>query len=299
MESDLFEQPSCVESDEPCLRYSPQQLAEIAGVTPRRIRAWVKAGLIQPIKDDGLAETFHFLDVRIAVLLAKLSNAGLGTPRLKQILNQLRRRYPDAQLVLSQLDVFAGLVAMRDDDSRLTAPNGQLLMDLAEEAEGESTVALKMNPTDADAVFERAATLEQEGNFAGAAQAYRAFLSEFGPEPVACFNLANVLSELGKNEAAAERYRQAVELDPEYASAWNNLGIALSGLGEIEDAFLAWRQAVRIEPHLTDAIFNLADALQQAKRGAEAREMWRAYLAQDADSEWADYARACLESSVA
>jgi tetratricopeptide (TPR) repeat protein len=298
MESDLFDQRSCVDTDEPCLRYSLQQLAEIANVPPRRIRAWLKAGLIQPVEEDGFTETFSFLDVRITGLLAKLSNAGVGTARLKRILNQLRRRYPDAQQILSQLDMFAGLVAIRDGESRLTAPDGQLLMDLAGEGD-DLSVALKLGPSDADAVFDRAASLEQQGDLAGAARAYRAFLAEFGPEAVACFNLANVLSGMGKNEAAAERYRQAVEIDPQYASAWNNLGIALAGLGETTEALDAWRRAVNVDPQLTDAIFNLADGLQQAKRNSEAREMWKAYLEQDQDSEWADYARACLESSVA
>jgi tetratricopeptide (TPR) repeat protein len=298
MESDLFGQRSCVDSDEPSLRYSLQQLAEIANVPPRRIRAWLKAGLIQPAAKEDLAEAFSFLDARIAGLLARLSDAGVGTAKLKRILNQLRRRYPDAGQILSQLDMFAGLVALRDGASRLTAPDGQLLMDLAEKGD-DLSVALKMGPNDADAAFDRAAGLEQQGDLAGAARAYRAFLTEFGPEAVACFNLANVLSGLGQNEAAAERYRQAVEIDPQYASAWNNLGIALAGLGEANEALDSWQQAVRIDPQLTDAIFNLADGLQQAKRKAEAREMWKAYLEQDQDSEWADYARACLESSVA
>jgi tetratricopeptide (TPR) repeat protein len=268
-------------------------------VPPRRIRAWLKAGLIQPIEDAGFSETFSFLDARITGLLAKLSNAGVGTARLKRILNQLRRRYPDAQQILSQLDMFAGLVAIRDGASRLTAPDGQMLMDLAGEGDDRSSVALKLGPTDADAAFDQAALLEQQGDLAGAARAYRAFLAEFGPEAVACFNLGNVLSGLGKDEAAAERYRQAVEIDSQYASAWNNLGIVLAGLGETIEALDAWRRAVNIDPHLTDAIFNLADGLQQAKRNAEAREMWKAYLEQEQDSEWADYARACLESSVA
>jgi tetratricopeptide (TPR) repeat protein len=59
-----------------------------------------------------------------------------------------------------------------------------------------------------------------------------------------------------------------------------------------------WRRAVEIDPDLTEAVYNLADGLQQAKRFGKARRLWEAYLERDRDSEWADYARACLGSSV-
>jgi tetratricopeptide (TPR) repeat protein len=299
MESELVEESTGVGTDEgPCRRYSLQQLAEIANVTRQRVRSWVRAGLLAPTEADG-AEAFTFHDARTACLLLKLSQNGMGTARLKTILVQLRRRYPDARKALSQLDLFAGLLVIRDDASRLTSPNGQLLIDLTDEAETISTIALRLSQSDADEAFESAAALEQAGDLEEAARAYWAYLSQFGPEVAACFNLANVLAALGKTEAAVERYRQAVEIDPQYAAAWSNLGNAVATLGEVDEALDAWRRAVEIDPDLTEAVYNLADGLQQAKRFGEARSFWEAYLERDRDSEWADYARACLGSSVA
>jgi tetratricopeptide (TPR) repeat protein len=279
-----------------------RQLADIANVSPRRIRSWVRAGLLSTVGADHPADAFTFHDMRAACLLVKLSQNGVGTARLKTVLAQLRRRYPDAHEALSQLDLFAGLLVIRDDASRLTSPNGQLLMDLeddGEDSESLSTVAVRLNRFDADSAFESAASLEHSGNLQGALAAYRAYLTQFGPEAAACFNLANVLTALGKTEAAVERYRQAVEIDPDFAVAWNNLGLALASLGELEEATDAWRRAIDSDATLADAVYNLADSLQQANKFVEARKFWAAYLQLDSNSQWAAYARECLGASVA
>jgi hypothetical protein len=47
---------------------------------------------------------------------------------IKRILDQFQRRCPDAHQAVSQLDLFAGLLVIRGDGSRLTAPDRQLLL---------------------------------------------------------------------------------------------------------------------------------------------------------------------------
>jgi tetratricopeptide (TPR) repeat protein len=306
MESEFRSRPRADELGEGTRRrYTLRQVAEIANIPPRRLRAWIRAGLIQPIDSDG-SDVFTFHEVRTASLLMKLARNGVGTARLRGILGQLRSRYANGREIFAQLDLFAGLLVIRDDDSRLAAPNGQLLLDLVPESDSTATVALRLDGADAaddaqgaDDLFEQAVRLEQAGDPDGAARAYRQCLLQFGPELTTCFNLANVLSALGHTEAAVERYRQTVEIDPHYVAAWNNLGLGLAELGNADEAFQAWKRAVDIDPNSADALFNLADALQEASRFDEARPLWQAYLQLDGESEWSSYARFCLDGPLA
>jgi tetratricopeptide (TPR) repeat protein len=216
--------------------------------------------------------------------------------------DQLRRRFPNFDEVLFQLELFAGLLIVRDLESRPTSPDGQRLLDLLPDAAAarESTVSLRL--TDAqcsDDLFAQAVALEEIGDFVGAAKAYHECLLQEGPDAVTCFNLANVLSNAGSTQAAVERYRQAVELNPRYAAAWNNLGLALAEIGETDEAICAWQRAVESDPSLSDALFNLADALQHAKRFDEAKPLWTTFLQTDTDCEWRDYAYSCLNPAAA
>lgn len=279
--------------------YTLGELAEMANVTRQRAAAWVRAGLLKSIEGT---EIFGFSEIRLATVLAKLAAHGIKTGRLRLVHDQLRRRFPDFDEVLFQLDLFAGLLIVRDQESRPTAPDGQRLLDLLPDAAStrESTVALRLSDSQSsNDLFEQAVSLEAAGDFDAAAKAYHECLLQEGPDAVACFNLANVLSAAGQTEAAVERYRQAVELNSNYAAAWNNLGLALAELGETDEAIRAWRRAVEADPTLSDAVFNLADALQQAKRVDEARPIWTAFLQTDADGEWRDYAYSCLNPAAA
>jgi tetratricopeptide (TPR) repeat protein len=284
--------------------YTLSQLAEMANVTRQRAAAWVRAGLLKPI--DG-TNTFGFSEIRLATVLAKFAAHGIKTGRLRLVHDQLRRRFPDFDEVLFQLDLFAGLLIVRDQESRPTAPDGQRLLDLTPSRAGlseatsvESTVALRLSDSQSAADhFEQAVALEEAGDYEGAAKAYHECLLQDGPDAVTCFNLANVLSASGRTEAAVERYRQAVELNTNYAAAWNNLGLALAELGETDEAIRAWQRGVEADPSLSDALFNLADALQHAGRFEEARPLWTTFLQSDADGEWRDYAYSCLNPAAA
>jgi len=308
MESSLVDSPIEDEAAGTRGRYSRRELAELSHTSSRRINAWIRAGLLASAEIDGASESFGFHQVRTANLLARLTRNGIGTARLKRIIEQLGRRFPNPQEAVSQLELFAGLLVIRDDD-RLTAPNGQLLLDLLLDGNSTPTIALRLQAADSDegagALFEQAVSLEQAGDLDGAARAYRECLLQSGPDAVTCFNLANVLDDLGQTEAACERYRQVVELDSQNAAAWNNLGLGLAKLAQHDEALEAWRRAVEIDPDCADAVFNLADALQQAKYFADARPCWETYLrlgsdrGRDSDDEWAAYARFCLSAPLA
>ena len=293
MEAEVCDRATAEKPDRVTGRYSLRELAEIAEISPRRVRSWIRAGLIEP--PDDAEPNYGFDDVRLVSLLAKLSESGFSTARLRGVLSQLRRRFPNPHEALAQLDLFAGILVIRDADSRLTAPDGQMLFDLAGRSDAASTIAMRPKAASADDLFERAVSLEQSGDLERAALAYREILRQEGPDPGTCFNLANVLAASGHAEAAVERYRQALELDPENAPIWNNLGLTLADRGESEEALEAWQRAIEVDPDYAEAIFNLADALEDAGRTADSRPLWKAYLRLDDQSEWGMYARRCLD----
>jgi tetratricopeptide (TPR) repeat protein len=90
--------------------------------------------------------------------------------------------------------------------------------------------------TDPLAVFKRAVSLQQAGNFEGAAEAYREFLASHPKNVEARSNLGVVLARLGRFEEAIAAYRDALAVDPAKSAVRLNLGIALYKAARYEDA---------------------------------------------------------------
>jgi Flp pilus assembly protein TadD len=189
---------------------------------------------------------------------------------------------------------------------QLAEPSGQLNIDFvsqqstggdAEQA-APSLAAPQLAVHSTDQWFERGCRLEENGDYGGAASAYRQVLLVSGPSAELCFNLANALYQLGRKAEASERYRQAVELEPEFVEAWNNLGIVLAELKQCDEAVSAFRRAVDLDPQYADSYFNLADCLEENDCADQAREYWRAYAKLDPASEWGRYALQRAEGRV-
>src|SRR5580704_4504562 len=180
MESEIANPSENRPLDQAERRESLRRLAEIADIPLPRLRSWFRAGLI-PESQAEESDGFTFQQVQTASALAKLSRSGIPTRRLRLVLEQLRRRYPDGQAALAQLELFAGLLVLRDDESRLTAPDGQLLFDLAADQETTATVTLKPDALSrGDELFEQAVALEEEGKLEEATRVYRESLLETG-----------------------------------------------------------------------------------------------------------------------
>lgn len=275
-----------------CRRYSLAQLTKLVGLSRDRLRAWLRAGLIQPAETLSGVPLFDYSQVAAAKSLWQLSTRGVTTDRLRRSLEQLRSWLPHARESLASLHLLEGELLVRCDDG-LAELNGQRLIDFDVPAEPPAP-SLQM-PEDAEAAFNRARRLEEMGEFDDAVQAYYDWLQRYGTDAHVIFNLANSLTALGRHEAALERYRQAVEVDPEYIEAWNNLGAALAAEGQLAAARAAFEAAIELVPNYADALYNLADTLDEMGCEAEARPYWSRYLDADGASPWADYARGRLE----
>ena len=275
-------------------RYTLDELTRLAKVPGGRIRAWVKAGLLQPQETIGAVGIFGFQQVTAIRTLDSLMRSGISIGRLRRSLRQLRIWLPEAHEALARLDRLNGgrRIGLRNGEGRLLESTGQHLIEFDEPAT-QQALSLE-RPDDADSLFERAVELEDASEFECAVEAYREWLLRFGPDASVCFNLGNSLYALGQREAAIERFRQVVEMSPDHADAWSNLGSVLAESGQGDAAIAAFGRALESDAGCGNALYNLADTLEELGRPDEARVHWEAYLKRDTRSPWAEHARSRL-----
>jgi tetratricopeptide (TPR) repeat protein len=277
--------------DEPSTRlYTSSQLARILDLPPRRIQAWVRAGLIKPVRTSHRLASFEFREVAQAKALARLTAQGVPPRRIQKSLRALARWWPAAESPLLQLEALEarGKLLVRTDEGDLAEPSGQLWLDFPPEGVPGPTVP------DSELWFQRALRLEDEERLEEAVLAYGKALDPARPRADISFNLGNALYALGRYEDAARALTLSTELDPDYLEAWNNLGNALSQLGRHAEACERFERALALEPDYGDAHFNLAESLAASGETERARRHWRAYLTLDPDSLWAAEVRARL-----
>jgi tetratricopeptide (TPR) repeat protein len=274
--------------------HSIAQLSQLLKVPGNRLRAWLRAGLIQAVETEDGVPKFDYGQVVSARTLCELTEAGVTTERLRRSLAQLRKWMRDADLPLLQLATLekTGPLLVRLNDG-LAEPTGQRHFEF-DPSNDHSPLALPQASKTADQWFEEACEAEDSGRLDEAIDAYRQAILLDGPSPSLCFNLANALYSSGQKERAVERYYQTVELDRAFAQGWNNLGVVLSELGKTAEALVAFEQALSIDPQYSDALYNLADLLDGSGQQAGASSHWKAYLSQDQQSIWAKHARGRL-----
>jgi tetratricopeptide (TPR) repeat protein len=272
--------------------YTLSELIELLQISRRRIRTWLKAGLICPAETEHGIPYFDFSQVACAKTLFEMTKAGVSMSAIRRNLEQLKEWYSEAHQPLNQLNLLEknGQLLLRIEEG-LVEPSGQMYFDF-----GEECAVVSMQPTSAESWFHLGIDNEVEGLLNEAADAYRQALALGGPDCDVAFNLANVLYSLGKKEEASERYRQVVELDSNYAEAWNNLGVVLAELRRLDEADAAYRRAIALG--YGDAHFNLADLLDGRNQKAAARMHWRECAKLDPQGPYGEYARGKLVASV-
>ena len=144
--------------------------------------------------------------------------------------------------------------------------------------------ALEVNPGHAEARFNLAAAMRNQGRLEDAAACYRKTV-EFDPGNIAAhFNLANVLDDLGEALPAVDAYGKAVDLDPDFALAHFNLGVTLNRLERREEAVQSFERAAAIDPGDAATHYNLGTTLHELGRAEEAVEHLNRAVEIDPDS---------------
>lgn len=152
---------------------------------------------------------------------------------------------------------------------------------------------------------------------------------KFSQDAIIMYNRGTVLAATGDYQEAAKCLEKATQINPSFTDAWYNLalvyiklqrlekalqilrnlatnysrektyhyslGVVWREMGMLEEALKEFELALSIDPNYREAQFATAMTLQEIGRYEEATEAWQKYLKLDADSVWADEARANIE----
>jgi tetratricopeptide (TPR) repeat protein len=258
--------------------YSADQLATLSRLPQDVIDQLAMFGLI-----EGHGGTFGFRDLAAARQIAGLFAAGTPLSAITKSLSEIRKWLPDARLSNLRLFPESSDRILVEQMKGRTDNTGQFVLDVDSPED------------DADAVFERAQTAEENGDPAGAEQLYRRATKMDPGDPSAPFNLGNVLRAAGRNLEAEAAYRAAVRVDPGFAQAWYNLADLLDDRHRTKEAVTCLIHALQADPDYADAMFNMALLLQRMERYADAAAAWRRYLDADGASPSAAHARRAMK----
>ena len=290
--------------------YTPAMLAGLLDVSPGRIRAWAREGLIRPVKTVCRLPYFDFAEVARTRTLARLLAAGVSRGELEAGLTALAAVFGEEIVAAGRLDLLArdGRLLIRDGAGLREPASGQRVLEFAADdirspadRDIPSPALLRLPDPEGDRPERRTAgqwlrlgTERLDADDPAAAEAaLRACLAKEPANPEAHFHLADALFRTGRPGAAGERLLAATEHDPRYLEAWVQLGCVRASGGDHRGAVAAFRTALAIHADLPEAHLHLAESLD-ALGDAAAKGHYRTYLAHDDRGPWAQLARARL-----
>lgn len=142
-------------------------------------------------------------------------------------------------------------------------------------------VALQRNPADADALFNLAMALSDQGKLEEAVELLGRLLAEHPSHAHGWVALGVVQARMDRDEEAVESLTMAVSLNPDDGHVRKNLGAILSRCGSIDEAIVHLRAAARLLPSDPQCWFNLAATLEEAGKTEDADEAYVKVLALD------------------
>lgn len=147
----------------------------------------------------------------------------------------------------------------------------------------------------ADAAFNIAVELEQNGDQEAAVSSYQALMAK---DARAAVNLGVIHHNRREYGLAADAYRAALKIDPNYAQAWFNLGNVMDCMRRATEAIAAYEKAIKLAPGYADAHYNLALLLDTQRQPRKAIKHWRAYVKLDPAGEWTDRGRRAIKKTL-
>ncbi len=255
--------------------FGTRDAARVLGLSPGRIRAWARAGLVAPRRGRRGELRFSFQDLVLLRTACELVGARLPPARVKRALSRLREQLPgDRSLAGVRVEVEGDRVVVRSGGTRWHPESGQAVF-----AFGVEEVAQRVTPLlgdarargeeDAGALYEWGCDLE-DGAPAQAREAYRRALALDPGHYGASMNLGRLLHEGGDHAGAERHYRRALEARPGDAHASFNLGVAFEDQGRVEEALAAYEASLASEPGGADAHHNAARLCERLGRREQA-----------------------------
>jgi tetratricopeptide (TPR) repeat protein len=267
--------------------YSTREAAQLVGLSHGRVRAFARAGLLSPARDERRHYHFSFRDIILLRAARDLEAAQLHPRRVHRALRSLQQRLtPRQPLSGVRITCVGNHVVVREAGRTWQPENGQNTFDFslptvtppasvlvaAPEPAGDEDTA-----TTAEEWFLLGLDLEAIGEEDRAMVAYAQAVSLDAGHAEAQINLGRLLHEAGGVEDAERCYREALRSVPQHPTALFNLGVALEDGSRITDAMRCYRQAIAADPDHADAHFNLARLCEQMRDTAGAFRHRRRY----------------------
>jgi len=267
--------------------YTTREVARLLEMPEQEVRAYARAGLIEPERGPRGTYQYTFRDLVLLRTARSLGAADVPHARIRKSLAAIRSRLPeDRQLSELRIRAVGDEIVVDDQGAAWNPDSGQIQLDF-DVAVADLSARIQRMPRAAEPLPERSARdaagwfeqgVELEANDSEAAR--RAYLRAIELEPAhadALVNLGRLLHERGDVADAAERYRRALAVRPGHATAAYNLGVALEDLGRFDEAIDAYRAALRVDDTLADAHYNLAGLYEQAGDRPAALRHFKSY----------------------
>ena len=289
--------------------YSARQVERMLGLSPARLRAYMRAGLLSPERGAEGELLFSFQDLRLLRTAEGLVRERIAPHRVRRALQRVRDRLqatPGAvagtvnrhPLSAVKLEAEGDRVVVRDGRTRWQAESGQVLLELSAApggaavtedapvaalrparapAPGEGTEqAPDAPPLGVEELYEIAGQHEQ-ADPQEARETYLQVLTLAPAHADAHIDLGRLLHQAGDLKAAEFHYRAALGVRPEDSTASFNLGVALEDQGHISDAIEAYERALATNPRNADAHYNAARLYEKSGDYPAALRHLRAY----------------------
>ncbi len=248
--------------------YTTREVEKLIGLSPARIRALARSGVLGPARGKGNCYLFGFADLVLLRTARALLDAHVPHRRVLRALRRLKDQLPaDRSLTGIRIAAEGDEVVAYDEGHVWDAESGQLRLafhvsELAEQVEPFARRAVDEGSTGAPDSVDHWLDVGLELEVHAPDQARRAYEKVLDLDPRhadALANLGRLLYEQGATEAAIVHYRRAVDAaDGEHPVAAFNLGLALEDMGRYQAASDSYRIAILADPAFADAHYNLA-----------------------------------------
>jgi tetratricopeptide (TPR) repeat protein len=258
--------------------YRAREVARMLGLSLGQVRAYVRAGFLEPARGPRGELRFSFQDLVLLRTAQGLVSARIPPRRVRSALRKLKEQLPEGRpLRAVHIRAEGDRIIVGDGEARWSPESGQVLFDFEARELARKVAPLQLRSAfegDASDWYERGCDLEETAPDE-AAEAYRRAL-ELDPDHAdAHVNLGRLLHDAGDARAGAEHYRRAIELIPGHGTALFDLGVALEDLRMPAEAILAYRLAA--EAGCADAHYNLAHLYEARGEPAAALRHLRTY----------------------
>jgi tetratricopeptide (TPR) repeat protein len=274
--------------------YTAQDVARLLGLTPGRLRAYLRSGVLTPDRGARGELRFSFQDLSLLRTAEGLVRDRVPPRHVHSALRKLRASLPEARSLTGlQLGAVGNQVVARDGAARWQVDSGQVLFDfdggpglagellpalseLPARRAGEAPPGGDVVPPSLDELYELGCDLE-ETDPVHAEASYRQVLERAPHHADAHINVGRLLHERGDLAGAEEHYRAALEERPDDPTATFNLGVALEDGSRVAEALEAYERALALNAQNADAHYNAARLYEKGgDYGASLRHL-RAY----------------------